>query len=241
MGGRGRRSSVTHTAPGRPAYPTPVCPVPIWASSGWDSQGGSTLGPKGVGEGQAQADKEPGRGGHSARPEETVAQCPASPRRTVGSCSQTAPHGGNPNSISAALTPRFREKPQSRGGRPAWVTQHLSHSGNIHGRPPGPAQHLEIKQGWLTKQVPPVGTQPSRGMGHKTTLHLRALHPRHFQQPRTRGGARDEAEGRGPHSHRASGAALNSSERGGSCCSHQGRGREGRRGGSHRPRFLLWG
>lgn len=140
VGGRGRRSSVTHAAPGRPAYPTPVCPVPIWASSGWDSQGGSTLGPKGVGEGQAQADKESGRGGHSARPEETVAQCPASPGRTVGSCSQTAPHGGNPNSISAPLTPQRREKPQSRGSLPAGVTQHLSHSGNIPGCPPGPAQ-----------------------------------------------------------------------------------------------------
>lgn len=136
-----------------------------------------------MGEGQAQADKESGRGGHSARPEETVAQCPASPGRTVGSCSQTAPHGGNPNSISAPLTPQRREKPQSRGSLPAGVTQHLSHSGNIPGCPPGPAQpsrrhpkgHLEVKQ------MPMVGTQPSRGA--KTTLHLRALHPRHLEQP----------------------------------------------------------
>lgn len=91
-------------------------------------------------------------GGHSARPEETVAQCPASPRRTVGSCSQTAPHDGNPNSISAPLTPQWREKPQPRGSLPAWVTQHLSHSGNTHGRPPGPAQ-----QG---------GTKPHCASGH---------------------------------------------------------------------------
>lgn len=40
----------------------------------------------------------------------------ASPSHTVGSCSQTAPHGGNPNSISTLLTPQRREKPQPREG-----------------------------------------------------------------------------------------------------------------------------
>lgn len=64
----------------------------------------------------------------------------ASPRHTVGSCSQTAPRGGNPNTISILLTPRVlgETTAQGRAELPR-VTQCLSHSGNTHGCPPGPS------------------------------------------------------------------------------------------------------
>lgn len=39
----------------------------------------------------------------------------ASPRHTVGSCSQTAPRGGNPNTISILLTPRVLGETTAQG------------------------------------------------------------------------------------------------------------------------------
>lgn len=71
----------------------------------------------------------------------------ASLRSTVDSCSQTAPHGGNPNSISTLLTVQCREKPQPREGGPPGVTQCLSHSGNIHDCPPSAQSHQETPKG----------------------------------------------------------------------------------------------
>lgn len=48
--------------------------------------------------------------------------------------------------------------------------------------------------------------------------------------PQVRGTTRDDAEGRGPHSHRTTGAALSRSESGGRRCSPQGRGLGGEQG-----------
>lgn len=96
--------------------------------------------PRVWGRGRPRPDKEsgPGRGAVPIQRRQWLS-VQASPRRTVGSCSRTAPRGGNPDSISALLTPQCREKPQAREGLAAWVTQHLSHSGHTHGCPPGPS------------------------------------------------------------------------------------------------------
>lgn len=83
--GRGRRELCNPRSSRTPGLPYPCAQFPFWASSGGIHKGGSTPGPKGVGEGQARAGQRVWtREGCSARPEETVAQCPGLPQAYSG-------------------------------------------------------------------------------------------------------------------------------------------------------------
>lgn len=105
--------SVAHTAPRHPACP-PRVPVPHLGLK-WVGfpRRAPHQDPRAWGRGRPRPDKESGLGRDAVPVQRTQwLSVQASPGCTVGSCSQAAPHGGNPNSISSLLTPRCREKPQ---------------------------------------------------------------------------------------------------------------------------------
>lgn len=102
-------------APGLP-HPSVHSSPSVPRVGGSHSGGRSTVGPWGVGEGRAQRTKSLGWGGAHAHPEETVAQCPGLPQAHSGLLFPDSPSGGNPNSISALLTPSVGEEASGQRG-----------------------------------------------------------------------------------------------------------------------------
>lgn len=100
-------------------------------------------GPQGRGRGRPGGQRVWAGEGHSAHPEETVAQCPGLPQAHTGLLFPESPSGGNPNNISALLTPSGQEETTAQGG-PDYSGSHiLSHSGNAQHCPPRPQPHQE--------------------------------------------------------------------------------------------------
>lgn len=116
-GAGGRKELENHTAPGLaggrgrppcPQYCVPGLPRRAWlptrASSGWDSQGtwwGAPQADTGGGD-RPRRDKESGPGSCALPAQKQRLSVQAFPRRTVGSCSQTAPRGESQQRVPSA-------------------------------------------------------------------------------------------------------------------------------------------
>lgn len=201
--------SVTHRVPGSPpcpqccgflACPTPLCTVPHlglkWV--GFTRRGVLHSGPQGCGGEAGPEDKESGLGRGTGPTQRRQWFCvQASPRHTVGSCSQTAPRGESRQHLCSA-DPLSAGRDRSPGR--AWLpgaTYHLSHSGwAIKTAHPGPSPtrrppngHPEVQEKVLpmASQMLRVGAEPSKG-----TRNRGAPQVLHLQAAQDKGRARDE-------------------------------------------------